>query len=531
MRGLPEVNERTMNRAFARALSAVPHKVAYIEADGTEWTYEQTYARALEVAGGLVSLGVKPQGRVALMLDNSFDFLSVAYGLGLTRRVQTPINTAYKGSFLSHQLRDSGSSVLVVEDHYAERLALVADAVPELATVVVRGGEGAALKDSRFRVLRFEALFEAGSAGEEEADAADLLAIMYTSGTTGVSKGVEMSHAQVYTYASREDAARPRAEDRILVMLPMFHLAGQYYGAYQSLIALATCVIQPGFSLSRWWGWIRDFGITETTMLGAVAELLQQAEPRDDDADNPLEFAVMAPLASNIDRFQERFGLQVGAVYGMSEIGSVMYSEPEDVVPASAGKARRGYQLRLVGEDGADVPDGMAGELWVKPDSPLQVMTGYHGLPDKTAETVVDGWVRTGDIFRRDGEGNYYFVDRRKDALRRRGENVSSFEVERSLNEYPDILESAVVAVPSDLSEDEIKAVVVPREGRELDCAKLIEFLAARMPYFMVPRYVEVVSELPKTPTQKIQKYLLRQPSGGPVWDLEASGIKISRRA
>ena len=530
MNGLPEVGERTVNRAFARALATVPDKVAYIDVDGTEWTYAQTRARSLEVAAGLVDLGVEPQGRVAIMLDNSVDFMTLAYALGLTRRVQTPVNTAYKGSFLAHVLSDSESSVLVVEDRYTDRLRLIADEVPHLTTVVVHGGDGAALTDSRFRVLRFEDLLESGTAIEDEADGADLMAIMYTSGTTGLSKGVEITHVHAYTYASREDAARPRAEDRILVVLPMFHLAGQWYGAYQSLIAQATCVIQPAFSVSKFWGWIRDHGITETVMLGAVAELLQQAEPRDDDADNPLQLAVMAPLASDIDRFSRRFGIQIGAVYGMSEIGAVMFSEPEEVVPGEAGRARSGYQLRLVDEDGADAPEGVAGELWVKPDSPLQVMRGYHGLPDKTAETVVDGWVRTGDVFKRNARGHYYFVDRRKDALRRRGENVSSFEVERSLNEYPDVLESAVVAVPSNLSEDDIKAVVVPRVGRQLDCAKLIEFVAERLPFFMVPRYVEVVSELPKTPTQKIQKHLLRQPIGEHVWDLETSGITISRR-
>jgi crotonobetaine/carnitine-CoA ligase len=357
------------------------------------------------------------------------------------------------------------------------------------------------------------------------------MAIMYTSGTTGPSKGVEMTHVHAYTYASREDAERPRSDDRILVMLPMFHLAGQWYGAYQSVIAQATAVIQPAFSVSRFWDWIRHFTITETVMLGAVAELLQQTEPRPDDADNPLSLAIMAPLASNLERFRTRFGIEVGAVYGMSEIGAVMFSEPADVVPGEAGLGREGYELRLVDDVGNDVRDGVAGELLVRPESPLQVMRGYHGLPKDTAETIVDGWVHTGDMFKRDPAGHYYFVDRRKDALRRRGENISSFEVERTLNEFPDVYESAVVAVPSALGEDEIKAVVVPRDGRQIDCAELTRFLVERMPYFMVPRYVEVVDELPKTPTQKVQKHMLRRPAGDDVWDREAAGIRVGRNA
>jgi crotonobetaine/carnitine-CoA ligase len=530
MAGLPPVPERTLTAAFDRALALVPDKVAFIEADGREWTYRQTVDRALQVAGGIDRLGVvPPQSVVALMLDNSYDYLSAVFGLGLTRRVQAPINTAYKGRFLAHVLHDSGAEVLVVEDRYADRLALIEREVPRLSTVVVRGGDGAALAGTRFTVIPFDDLLTGAPAPLQPAAPEDLLAIMYTSGTTGLSKGVEVTHVHAYTYASREDAQRPRSDDRILVMLPMFHLAGQWYGAYQSVIARATAIIQPGFSVSRFWNWIRDFGITETVMLGAVAELLQQTEARPDDADNPLDLAVMAPLASNLDGFRTRFGVQVGAVYGMSEIGSVMFSDPADVVPGEAGLAREGYELRLVDDAGNDVPDGVAGELLVKPESPLQVMRGYHGLPEATAETLVDGWVHTGDMFRRDSAGHFFFVDRRKDALRRRGENISSFEVERTLNEYPDVYESAVVAVPADLGEDEIKAVVVPREGRQVDCAELTHFLAERMPHFMVPRYIEVVDDLPKTPTQKIQKHLLRRPPGDGIWDREAAGIRITR--
>lgn len=530
MVGLPAIADRTLARAFDRAVERVPDKTAFIEHDGREWTYAQAREEMLRAGAGIVAQGIEVQEPVALMLDNSFDFLTVAFGLGLTRRAQVPVNTAYKGDFLAHVLRDSGVRMLVIEGHYLDRLAAVESEVPDLSIVVVRGGGGEALAGTRFTVLSFSELFAASSAQEAQSLPEDLMAIMYTSGTTGRSKGVEVSHVHAYTYASREDAARPTSDDRILVMLPMFHLAGQWYGAYQSVIAMATAVIQPAFSSSRFWGWIRDFGITELVMLGAVAEMLQQAEPQPDDAEHPLTFAVMAPLASDIDGFRRRFGTEVGAVYGMSEIGAVMYSDPPDVAAAEAGRARKGYRLRLVDENGREVPDDVPGELVVKPDSPLQVMRGYHGLPDKTAETIVDGWVHTGDIFRRDESGHYYFVDRRKDALRRRGENISSFEVERAINSFPAVYESAVVAVPAEMGEDEIKAVVVSRQDRVLDAPGLIGFLSERIPHFMVPRYVEVVASLPKTPTQKVRKHELRRPVDATVWDREAAGIRLDRR-
>lgn len=527
---LPPLPKRTMVHAFDRAIASVPAKHAFVESDGTSWTYAETVERALKVAGGLIRSGVSEQDTVAIMLDNSFDFLSLAFGAGLTRRVQVPVNTAYKGDFLSHILRDSGARVLVVEDHYAHRLLAIESSIPGVEVVVVRGGSGEALHESRFEIREFTELASESAAETVPASPADLMAIMYTSGTTGLSKGVEISHAHAYTYASREDTARPNAEDRILVCLPMFHLAGQWYGAYQSVIACATAVLQPSFSVSKFWGWVREFGITETVMLGAVAELLQQADPSPDDADTPLSFAVMAPLASDLPGFRRRFGVDVGCVYGLSEVGAVMFSDPPDVEAGEAGRARNEYTLRLVDDFGADVPDGSSGELWVRPAAPELVMRGYHGLPDKTAETLVDGWVLSGDIFRRD-QGKYFFLDRKKDALRRRGENVSSFEVERVVNEHPDVLESAVVAVPSSLIEDDIKACVVPCAGRTVDFVELTEFLASRMPYFMVPRYFQPVTELPRTPTQKIQKHLLRGELGDDVWDRETSGVRVDRHA
>jgi crotonobetaine/carnitine-CoA ligase len=341
---------------------------------------------------------------------------------------------------------------------------------------------------------------------------------------------VLISHAHAYTYGSREHQERPRAGDRILVTLPIFHLAGQWYGVYQGIIHGLFCYVAPGFSVSRFWDTVRAQDTSVTVMLGAMAELLQQQPPRPDDADNPLEFAAMAPLPSDVASFCRRFGLQAAAVYGMSEIGAVLDGPPETVVGGEAGFPRAEYELRVVDRDGQDVATGEIGELWVRPADRRLVMTGYHNLPEQTAGTLVDGWVHTGDAFRLDDEGRFYFADRMKDALRRRGENVSSFEVERVINEFPAVFESAVVGVPSDLTEDEIKAVVVLRPGQDPDPEALTSFLIDRLPYFMVPRYLEFAAELPKTPTQKVHKHLLRDSGAGPgVWDREAAGIVLRR--
>jgi crotonobetaine/carnitine-CoA ligase len=531
MTGLPEVEQRTFTATVERALAAVPDEVAQIDQAGA-WTFAQSFERSTRLGAGLRDLGVGRSEPVALLMDNSLDAVHVWSGLSLGGMVEVPVNTAYKGTFLRHVLHDSGVEVVVVEDRYVERLVAVADDLPTLRTVVVRGDAAAAdaALAHRFRVVPLGELETAAPMAPVRVSPADLMAYMYTSGTTGLSKGVLIPHAQAYTYGSREDQDRPRAGDRILVTLPIFHLAGQWFGVYQALIHQVRCVLEPGFSVSRFWDVVRRHGITVTVMLGAMAELLQQQPPRADDADNPLELAVMAPLASDVDGFRRRFGLDLAAVYGMSEIGAVLNGPPETIVGGEAGFARPGFDLRLVDDAGRDVDPGQVGELWVRPQVPHTVMAGYHNLPDKTAETIVDGWVHTGDAFRADAEGRFSFSDRMKDALRRRGENVSSFEVERVINGHPAVFESAVVGVPSELGEDDIKAVVVARPGQDVDPGELTRFLIERLPYFMVPRYIELADELPRTPTHKVIKHTLREDGVGPgVWDREAAGIVVRR--
>jgi carnitine-CoA ligase len=528
MAGLPDIGDRTLLAAYERALGACPDEPAQLDRAGS-WTFAESYERSLRLGAGLAAQGVGRGEPVALLLDNSLDFVHTWCGIGLRGMVEVPVNTAYVGRFLSHLLNDSGAAVAVVEDRYVERVLAVAGELTSLRTLVVRGDATTGGAAGRFRVVPFAEL-EGPAQPPVRSAPSDLLAYMYTSGTTGLSKGVLISHAHAYTYASREDQERPRPGDRVLVTLPLFHLAGQWFGVYQSLIHRVPCVLEPGFSVSRFWDVVREHGITVTVMLGAMAELLQQQPPRPDDADNPLELAIMAPLASDVPGFRRRFGIEVAAVYGMSEIGAVLNGPPGTIVGGECGFPREGYELRLVDAAGAEVPAGQVGELWVRPEHPETVLAGYHNLPEKTAETIRDGWVHTGDAFRRDTEGRFFFADRMKDALRRRGENISSFEVERVINEFPAVYESAVVAVPSELTEDEIKAVVVPRPGERVDPAELTRFLVDRLPYFMVPRYVELAGELPRTPTQKVVKRVLRDAGvGAGVWDREAAGIVLRR--
>jgi crotonobetaine/carnitine-CoA ligase len=532
MRSLPDIDRRTLRFAYERVLTERPDDVAQTDRVGSA-TFAASFERALRLGGGLSAQGLRPGEPVAVLLDNSLDAVHLWSGIGLTGLVEVPVNTAYLGTFLSHVLNDCGAQVAVVEGRFLDRLLAVADALTWLRTVVVRGDADTSGVRGRFRIVPFAELDTAHPAAPAAVDPSTLLAYMYTSGTTGESKGVLISHAHAYTYASREDAERPRFGDRMLVTLPLFHLAGKCFGVYQSLIHQVHCVLEPGFSVGGFWDVVRTHGITVTGLLGVMGELLWRQAARPDDADNPLEFTVMAPLPVNVAGFRARFGIEVAVAYGMSEIGCVLNGAPDTIVGGECGFPRAEYELRLVDPDGRDVTRGEMGELWVRPEYPQIAMAGYHNLPDHTAATVRDGWIHTGDAFRRDEQGRYYFADRLKDALRRRGENISSFEVERVIDEFPGVAESAVLAVPSELTEDDILAVVVPAPGRDhepIDPAELIRFLMDRLPYFMVPRYIEVVAELPKTPTQKVRKNVVRERGvGASVWDREAAGIVVRR--
>jgi crotonobetaine/carnitine-CoA ligase len=530
-RGLPPLEQRTFIAAFERALQSNPDGIAQTDRN-SQWTFAESFERSARLGAGLRAQGVGFQQPVAMMLDNSFDTIHVWSGLSLGGMIEVPINTAYRGRFLSYLLNNSEAEVLVVEDRYLDRLAAVAGDLTSLRTVVVRGDLGAAdpALTSRFRVLPFSDIEAHAGLTPVRVSPADLIGYMYTSGTTGPSKGVLIPHAYAYTYASREDLERPRSGDRILVTLPVFHLAGQWYGVYQSLIHQVPCFLEPGFSASGFWPAVRKHGATMTLLMGGMAELLQRQPERDSDAENPLELAVVGPLPRDLEAFRKRYGVALATVYGSSEIGAVLNSPPETLVPGEAGLCRPGYELRVVDAQAHDVPVGQIGELWVRGQVPYTVMQGYHKYPEKTADALRDGWVHTGDAFRTDADGHFYFADRVKDALRRRGENVSSFELEAVINEYPGVFENAVVAVPSEIAEDDIKVVIVPAKGSTIDPEHLTRFLIDRLPYFMVPRYLEIVDELPKTPTQKVVKHVLREQGlSGNVWDREAAGIIVRR--
>jgi crotonobetaine/carnitine-CoA ligase len=286
----------------------------------------------------------------------------------------------------------------------------------------------------------------------------------------------------------------------------------------------------PAFDTASFWQVVREAGITVCALIGSMATFLVKQDQKPDDADSPLRMVIMAPLVGDAPVFAKRFGVTIYTMFGSTEISCPLISGVNPTVNGTCGRARRGMEVRLVDEHDREVPTGEIGELMVRGDLPWSMTHGYHRMPDATAAAWRNGWFHTGDAFRRDADGNFFFVDRVKDYIRRRGENISSFEVEAELLAFPKIGQAAAVGVRSEFGEDEVLAVVAPVEGAEIQPAQLIDFLVPRMPHFMVPRYIRVVADLPRTPTNKVQKHVLREEGiTEDTWDREKAGIRLHR--
>ena len=519
-------DHRTIGHVLAAQAEANPSRVI-LRQGSRSVTFAQAFFAAHRIAGGLSKLGVQPQEPVAVMLDNDIDFALTWLGLGCLGAIEVPVNTAYKGSVLTHVLADSAARVAIVDAPYVARLEDVASRVPRLDTVVVRGDCEVAVAGAT-RVVGFEHLVTCEAKDPGDVGPWDVAAIMYTSGTTGISKGVVVPHG--HAFASAAAFLDIDGHDNEFVTLPMFHIGGMWAGVYRSLIAGACATIAPQFSVRSFWSDVRRYECTSTLVLGAMADFLLRQPPRADDLVNPLRQVLMVPASGRLDEFGSRFGVEVNGGYGLTEAGTITRAGPESVRPGSCGWAREDIDIRLVDDHDAPVPPGEVGEMIVRARDPWTFMLGYHDMAQATMEACRNGWLHTGDAFYEAGDGQYCFVDRKKDCIRRRGENVSSVEVESELLARAEVAEAAVVAVASEHTEDEIKAVLVLHPGWTLNLEDLVLDLTERMPYFMVPRYFEIVDSLPMTATQKVMKAVLREEGvTSSTWDRESRGIRVTR--
>ena len=502
--------------------------------DGRRYSYRDIAHLSNDLAAGLLEAGIGRGCHVAVMLDNCPEQILIYFALGRVGAVAVPINTAAKGAQLAHMLRSADCSVVVADQRYADRFGLIADAVPALRRMIMLGNDPHPVEQGWTNSL-FDSLYVPSTAPIDKARFDDLAYICFTSGTTGPSKGVMFHQARAIMGAvSHREAFGHRFDDIFYVCLPTFHINALTGSIYLALMADASVVMNDRFSASRFWHDIRECGATTFNLLGSMSHILWGLPPLPEDARNAVRFILATPVPVFAREFEARYGLRICSGYGLTDYATPLaftLSDPPSKL-GSAGRPRRGWDVRIVDEDDFEVPYGERGEIVMRSDNPWCMSSGYYGLPQASLDSLRNGWFHTGDRGYVDEDGYFYFVDRKKDVIRRRGENISAYEVEQILLTHPDVAEAAVFPVSSDMSEDEVAATIVPRNDAVFDPGALIRFCESRMAYFMVPRFVEIRADLPRTLTEKVEKYRLRAAAEaklGALWDREREGVVLKR--
>ncbi|MDJ0396571.1 AMP-binding protein [Rhodococcus sp. G-MC3] len=515
-----------------RANYAPDHPAVAFE--GTELTYRELDDGASSVAAGLLTMGLRPGDAVSVFLSNRLEYLPAVFGISRAGMRYVPVNTAFKGSFLEYALDHSDSRALITESRLGDPLADLTVLPSNLAHVVYLGGQPERLPRGDIATYAWDDVIAKSEVQVDfpELRPDDISAITYTSGTTGRSKGV-LAPALQGVIMARETAAvmDTTTRDRLYTCLPLFHGAAMTAACMHAIYAGATICLSPKFSASRFWDEIRDSGATQFNALGSMIPMLLAQPPSDRDREHDVERVFAAPAPPEIlHRFEARFGVHIVEGYGVSEIKNVIYNPLVGRKVGSLGLPTPSSIIQIHDDLGEQVSPGEVGEIVYRPKMAHIMFKGYHKDPEATLATMDDLWWHTGDLGYVDHDGFFYFTDRKKDALRRRGENISSQEVEAALMLYPGVHEAAAVAVHSDLGEDEVMAVLEVSDPHGFDLEALFRHCDSTMPHFMVPRYYKIAVSMPRTPTGKIRKVALREDGvADDTWDAHAAGLRTTR--
>ncbi|GAC1383772.1 MAG: ATP-dependent acyl-CoA ligase [Herpetosiphon sp.] len=512
-----------------RQVERTPDKTL-LRSQGLHQSYAACAEQAIKAAGGLRGIGVRPGDPVCLMLRNSPDYVYAWFGLARLGAVAVPINVHLKGTGLHYIIEHSEARVLVIEEDLLPRVVELQEQLPQLGLIVVRGD--GAVHPPR---IGWDALLASGEAAGPTIDIDDAAVntILYTSGTTGAPKGVMLSH-RAYLNSARffaDQFVHATAEDTLYTSLPLFHINAQAHTVLPAIYKQATMALGESFSASRFWDEIRTHQATIFNSLAAMIPILLKQPAGSQDRNHGATITACAATPKDAwQQFEQRFGVRIIEGYGLTETTGFCVTNPFDAVRVgSMGKAMAFVEAAVVGTDDQRLPSGAHGEVVIRASAPHLLMEGYFKMAEQTAETMRNGWFHSGDMGFADEDGYLYFVDRIKQSIRRRGENISSWEIEKSVNSHPKVLESAAIGVPSELGEEDVKICVVTRPGEALEPLEIVQWCETRMAYFMVPRYVELRTELPKTATERVEKYKLKEEGIGGAWDREAAGYRIRR--
>ncbi|MCY1482856.1 Long-chain-fatty-acid--CoA ligase [compost metagenome] len=532
------VGERdTVIAALDRAVARHPDRVL-LDFSGNLYTYAEVDSLSTRMAHALATLGVQPGETVLTMLDNNIDAVVCWLAINKLRAVSVPINTALKGEFLRHQIADTRTHLVICEADYLPRILPLAEQLSEVSQILYRG-ELAEPTECRIPIAALDEFRgEDDTPFTSKPEPSDLACLIYTSGTTGPSKGCMISYNFMCNLARLQLRAGPADENDVTITpLPLFHMNALCVSIIASILVGARAAILPRFSVSNFWQEVERSGATIASILGGMGGLLAQAP--DNDAMRrcygQIHTARGNPYTEETKKiWRERFGTKLvgGNGYGLTEACVVTsLAAGEYAAPGSSGKRIPDFDVRIVDDNDQELPANTPGEIVVRPLRPDIMFQGYWNRPADTLKLMRNMWFHTGDIGKFDDDGFFYFVDRKKDYLRRRGENISSFEMEAAFAVHPDLAEVAVHAVPSDKGEDDVKVTAVLHQEARLTPEELFHWATDSVPYYALPRYIEFRRSLPKNPQGRVLKYQLRdEGKTADTWDLEDTDIKVAKK-
>lgn len=502
---------------------------------GQQITYREEDEISNRFANKFIEIGIKRGDKVAVMLGNCPEFIHTWFALGKMGGTIVPINTALKGDVLSYLINDSGAETIVTTHEFYEQIESVKDELKNIKRIIldIRGAPPDFKEPKEY--IPLEELYK-GSKHDppthEQVSPTDPVEIMYTSGTTGRPKGVEFPNMMLAIGDMFQGHLQYTSDDVLYTCLPLFHGNAQVATVATAIAADASVALGRRFSASRFWDEIRMYNATEFNTLGAMIPILMKQPERPDDADNPVRIVFDAGCPPDIwPKFEKRFNVEIWEWYGAVDSG-VTFNLPvsKGGKLGSIGKPAPLYEVRIVDENGNECPPYVVGEIVTRGILPHMRGPKYTN-PEITKEKVdEEGWTHTGDLGYRDEDGFLYFVGRKKDMIRIKGENIAPYEIEKVINAHPKVLECAAIAVPSELAEDEAKVCIVLKEGETMTPEEVWKWCEERLPYFMVPRYVEFKDSLPKTETNRVIKYKLKEEGITPTtFDRLKRGYKLKR--
>lgn len=511
-----DIANRVLPRILLRQAERLGSK-AFIEVCGRSASFEDMLHVSSRLAVGLRKLGVGRSDRVAMLLPNCFELVAMWFATSNLGAIEVPSNPGLKGDLLCHNLNNCGAEVLVADANALAELAKVQDQLPNLRTLILVGVDPEEARAAGIRIGRI-VRFEECLAQHPHFDLAEIhysdpMAILYTSGTTGPAKGALMSHHHCYSWAAAMASNLGYATgDSYFSALPLFHTDAQMFGVFLPLIYGTPATLVDSFSASRFWNQVRASGATATNLLGAMAVILMRAPQSDTDSSNPIRVCQCIPMVPDRVAFERRFDMRLVTGYGQTETNFVTLDTVDETRPGSCGRPHPDWEVAIVDEADRRLPPGTVGEIVSRPNKSWSMFSGYYRADAKTVQTLRNLWYHSGDAGVMDEDGWLYFKHRLNEAIRRRGENISAYEVETVAEKHPDIVESAAFGIPSEFTEEDIMVVAMRRPGSALEPAGLLGHFRELAPRHMVPRYIEITdTPLPRTPTEKVARNALRQ--------------------